>query len=165
MKQRALRLVRNIVLSVIVLAVLVGGAGIAYTWFMGGGPSTPAAAAEGTPVEVSPPQKATRRTPAPDAPASVSIQQLSSPVAPGGTVAITVRSNPTATCKIAVEYSNKQVATDPALIEKATDEYGTTDWQWIIATTAPLGKAKVTVTCSLDEHRSAVVQGDLEIAR
>ena len=165
MKQRVLLLVRNIVLSVVVLAVVVGGAGVAYTWYMGGGPSTPAAAAPVEPVVVTTTQKSPRRTPAPDAPASVSVQQISSPVAPGSVATLTVRSNPTATCKIAVVYSNKQVGVNAALVEKATDEYGIADWQWTVEKTAPLGRAAVTVTCALDEKRSAVVVGDLEIAR
>lgn len=163
MKQRAFRLARNLVLSVVVLAVLVAGAGAAYTWYMGGGPSsaTPVAAVE--PVATAAPQAVKRHLPAADAPASASIQQLSSPVAPGGTATLTARSNRTAVCAIKVQYSDKQMAVDAALVEKSTDEFGMADWQWTLPKTAPKGKATVTVTCSLDEKRSAVVTGDLEI--
>lgn len=163
MKQRAFRLARNIVLSVVVLAVFVAGAGVAYTWYMGGGLSgaTPVATVE--PVATATTQAPKRHLPAADAPASASIQQLSSPVAPGGTASLTVRSNRTAVCVVTVQYSDKQVRTDAALVEKSTDEFGIADWQWTVPKTAPKGKASVTATCSLDAKRSAVVSGDLEI--
>lgn len=162
MKQRILRLVRTVSISAAVLLVLVLGAGAAYTWYVGQDSSN-TAVAQVAPVAVAAPQTTKSRTPAPDAPASVSIQQLTSPASPGGTADVTVRSNPTATCKIAVEYSNKQPETDPALAEKATDDFGMAGWQWTVGKTAPKGKGAVMVTCSLDEKRSAVVKADLEV--
>ena len=163
MKRRILRTIRTIGISAVVLLVLALGAGAAYTWYVGQGGSSVASVASAEPVTTVVPQTTRSRVPAPDAPASVSIQQITSPVNQGGTVDIGVRSNPTATCKIAVEYSNKQSLTDVALREKTADDYGMVAWQWTVAKTAPLGKGTVTVTCSLDEKRSAMVKGDLEI--
>ena len=163
MKRRIVRVVRNIGISIVVLLLLVLGAGVAYTWYMGQETSSAASAPPVQPVVTAAATSTKSRVPAPDAPASASIQQLTSPASPGGTVDLTVRSNPTATCKIAVEYSNKQPGTSPALIEKATDDFGMVDWQWTVDATAPKGKAAVTVTCSLDEKRSAVIRGDLDI--
>lgn len=162
MKRRILRLVRNIGISILVLLILVLGTGVAYTWYMGQDTSSVAPTPEPEPVAVTAPQATKSRVPGPDAKASASIQQLSSPVAPGGTARIYVRSNPTATCKIAVEY-NKVPSADASLVEKTTDEFGMVDWQWTIERTAPHGKWPVTVTCSLDEKRSAVVVGDLVV--
>lgn len=163
MKRRILRLIRTVSISAGVLLVLILGAGAAYTWYVGQNSSGAAPVASVEPVAVAAPQSAKSRVPAPNAPASVSIQQLTSPASPGSVVELSARSNPTATCKIAVEYSNKQPGTDAALIEKTTDDYGMVSWQWTIDKTAPKGKGAVTVTCSLDEKRSAVVKSDLDI--
>lgn len=164
MKRRIVRAVRNIGISIVVLLVLVLGIGVAYTWYIGQNTSTATSAPPIQPMVTSAAISTKGRTPAPDAPASASIQQLSSPVRPGAMADITVRSNPTATCRIAVEYDNKQPSTSPAFIEKATDDFGMVNWQWAVDTTAPKGKATVTVTCALDEKRSAVIKGEFDIA-
>ena len=162
MKRRILQLIRNIGISILVLLVLVLGVGVAYTWYMGQDTSSAAPTPEPEPVAVTAPQTTKSRVPGPDAKASASIQQLTSPIAPGERADIYVRSNPTATCKIAVEY-NKVPSADEGLIEKTTDEFGMVGWRWVVDKTAPAGKWPVTVTCSLDEQRSAVVVGDLVV--
>ena len=159
MKRRAIRLIRNIGISIVALFLLVVGAGVGYTWYMGQDTSTASVVPVEEPVAASAPATK-RQPPGPDAKASASVQQLTSPVTPGTKTTIYVRSNPTAVCKIAVEY-NKVPSVDPALIEKTTDEFGMVDWTWTVDIGAAKGKWPVTVTCSLDEHRSAVVQGDL----
>ena len=159
MKWRIFGLIQNIGISIMVLLILVLGAGVVYTWYMGQDTSSAAPPPEPV-VSAVPPSAAKSRIPGPDAKASASIQQLTSPVAPGDTVDVYVRSNPTATCKIAVEY-NKVPSTDAGLIEKATDEFGMVGWKWTVEKTTPHGKWPVTVTCSLDEQRTAVVVGDL----
>lgn len=160
MKRRILRTIRNIAISVVVLAVLVTGAGAGYIWYTG--QETPAATVAAELPQPVVQQVAKRPLPAADAPASASIQQMTSPVAPGGEVALHVRSNPTAVCDIAVEY-NKVSSSNPAFVSKTADEFGMVDWRWNVPASAPKGKWPVTVTCSLDEKRSAVVQGDLAI--
>lgn len=163
MKQRILRLVRNIGISVGVLLLVALGAGVGYTWYEGQGASSTASATPAQPVAVAAPQPAKLPMPAANAPASVSIQQLTSPVSPGGAIDLIVRSNPTATCKVAVQYANKQPAENPALAAKATDDFGMAEWQWTLDASAPKGTGTVTVTCALDAKRSAMVQGDLDI--
>lgn len=158
MKQRILRTVRNIAISVVVLAVLIAGAGAGYIWYTGQETPTAAVATEVPQTVVQQPAK--RPLPSADAKASASVQQMTSPVAPGAAVALYVRTNPTAVCKIAVEY-NKVPSSDPGFIDKTADEFGMVDWNWTVPASAPKGKWPVTVTCSLDEARSAVVQGDL----
>jgi hypothetical protein len=161
MKRRVIRLIRNIGISIVALLLLVLGAGVGYTWYMGQDTSTVSVVPVEEPVAATTPV-AKRRLPGPDAKASASVQQLTSPVKPGNEVTIQIRSNPTAVCTIAVEY-NKIPSTDAALIEKTTDEFGMVDWTWTVDAGAPKGKWPVKVTCSLDEQRSAVVQGDLVV--
>jgi hypothetical protein len=159
MKRRVIRLIRNIGISIVALLLLVVGAGVGYTWYMGQDTSTASVVPVKEPVAVTVPT-AKRQLPGPDAKASASVQQLTSPVKPGEKATIYVRSNPTAVCTIVVEY-NKMPSDDPSLVEKTTDEFGMVDWTWVVDTDAPKGKWPVTVTCSLDEQRSAVVKGDL----
>lgn len=158
MKRRILRTARNIAISAVVLVVIVVGAGVGYIWYTG--QEAPAATAVTELPQPVVQQAAKRPLPSADAKASASIQQMTSPIAPGGEVALHVRSNPTATCSIAVEY-NKVSSNDAALINKTTNDFGMVDWRWNVPVTAPKGKWPVTVTCSLDEARSAVVIGDL----
>lgn len=158
MKRRILRTVRNIAISIVVLVAVAMGAGVGYIWYTG--QETPAATAATELPQLVVQQAAKRPLPSADAKASASIQQMTSPVAPGGEVALHVRSNPTATCNITVEY-NKVPSNDAALINKTTNDFGMVDWRWNVPVTAPKGKWPVTVTCSLDEARSAVVIGDL----
>ena len=162
MKRRIFGLIRNVGISIIVLLILVLGTGVVYTWYMGQDTSSAATTPPPEPVVSAAPQATRSRTPGPNTKASASIQQLTSPVMPGDTVDITVRSNPTATCKIAIEY-NKVPSTDAGLIEKTTDEFGMVNWQWTVGKATPHGKWPVTVTCALDEQRTAVVVGDLVV--
>jgi hypothetical protein len=158
MKQRILRTVRNILISIVVLAVLIVGAGAGYIWYTG--QQTPTAAVVSQAPQPVVQQAAKRPLPSADAKASASIQQMTSPVSPGGSVALSVRTVQTAVCQIAVEY-NKVPSRDPLFVAKTADEFGMVDWTWTVPASAPKGKWPVTVTCSLDEARSAVVQGEL----
>lgn len=158
MKRRILRTVRNVAISIVVLTVVAAGAGVSYIWYTGQEASAVTAVAELPQPVVQ--QAAKHPLPSTDAKASASIQQMTSPVAPGNEVSLHVRSNPTAVCKVAVEY-NKVPSNDAAFTDKTADEFGMVDWRWSVPATAPKGKWPVTVTCSLDEARSAVVTGDL----
>lgn len=160
MKGRLLRLLRNVAISIVVLLVLIVGAGAGYIWYTGQQAPTATVTAELPQPVVQPAAK--RPLPSADAKASASIQQLSSPVMPGAEAALHVRTNPTATCRIAVEY-NKVPSSDEAFVEKTADEFGMVDWQWTVPKSAPKGKWPVTVTCALDEARSAIVKGDLVV--
>jgi hypothetical protein len=148
--------------SILALLVLFVGAGAAYTWYTGQHSDEAVSAAEATPAEVTPVPKHEPMKPAANAKASASVQSLTSPVAPGSNVSVTIKTTPTATCKIVVEY-NKVASQDSGLGPKTADEYGIVSWTWTVDKTAPLGKWPVTVTCEYNT-KSAVVVGDLEVA-
>lgn len=158
MKRRILRAVRDITISSLVLALVVMGAGVGYIWYTG--QDTPAASVAAELPQPVAQQPVKRPLPSADAKASASIQQMTSPVAPGEEVSLSVRSNATAVCSITVEY-NKVPSSDALLRDKTADEFGMVDWQWSVPIGTPKGEWPVTVTCSLDEARSAVVTADL----
>jgi cytoskeletal protein RodZ len=160
-KKRALRTARNIAISTAVLLVLVVGAGVAYTWYMGQqAPVSTAITAEPEPVSqvtIKPTQ------PAANAPVGASIQMMTSPVAPGSNVSATIKTTPTATCTILVEY-DKVASKDSGLSKKVADDFGVVMWTWTVEETVPVGKWPVTITCALGK-KSGVVIGDLVVSK
>jgi hypothetical protein len=87
---------------------------------------------------------------------------LTSPEAPGDNVSMSVKTVPTSTCTIRVEY-NKIPSTDSGLVAKTADEFGIVSWTWTVGEDVPLGTWPAKVTCVYN-GRSAVVQGDLQVA-
>lgn len=161
MKQRMLKLARNILISVVVLLVLCVGGGVAYTWYEG--QQGPVAAI--TPVASQPvPAEPVMRPPqlSPNAAESAAVQMLTSPVAPGTKASVTVKTNPVSQCTIVVEY-DKKPSTDPNLVTQTADAYGIVSWSWTVPSTAPLGTWPVKITCTANK-KAAFVQGDLEVA-
>lgn len=155
--ERVKRFIRNTAIATAVVFVVLVGAGVAYTWWMGKTPapvvvleeqSTPPPRVEATPV-------------AENSPVSASVQSLTSPVLVGDNVLLTVKTRPDATCTIKVEY-NKIPSNDSGLVARVADDFGIVTWSWTVDQSAPVGKWPVTVTCVLGE-RSAVVVGDLVV--
>ena len=161
-KQRVLRGLRNAGISIAVLTVLAGGAGAGYVWYIGEN-ETPVGTAIAQPVEAAKRQVIKTTTPDPSSKVGASIQMLTTPVAPGENASITVKTLPTASCKIVVEY-NKVPSKDSGLVERVADEFGVIMWAWTVDPNAPFGKWPVTVTCTFNK-RSAVVVGDLVVAK
>lgn len=144
---------RRFVTTTLVLVILAGGAGLAYTWYMGQQKS--AAASQPAPVYkprsvIKPPKIAS------DAPLGVSVQTFTPEVTPGENASVTIRTNPEAECSIAVKYGTTQ-AIDSGLAPKPADEYGVASWSWTVSTGAASGKAPVTVTCKNKKHSAVVV--------
>lgn len=162
MKQRALKYIRNITISFVVLLILLLIAGAAYTWYMGQNSVDPVDTAA-IPVQSELVPVIKHPQPAADAKVGASIQMLTTPVAPGSNASMTVKTNPGAKCLIAAIY-NKVRSTDSGLVSKIADEYGIVDWTWTVESSVPLGKWPVTVTCS-NEKNSGVVTGDLVVAK
>lgn len=150
------------VLSVIVLLVLFVGGGIAYVWYTG--QSADVTAAVNTAPDVAKTQAVLTPTkPAANARASAAVEALNSPVAPGDNTTISVKTVPTSTCTIKVEYNNVP-STDSGLVTKTADEFGTVSWTWTVGADVPSGTWPVWVTCNYN-GRTAVVRGDLVVAR
>ena len=161
-KARLPRPVRNALISVGVLLVVFVGGGIGYTYYMGLQPAVDSAAFA-TPV-IATLEPVIKPTPqAANSKASASVQSLTSPVTLGSNTAMTVRTNPAATCTITVIYNNV-ASTDSGLGPKVADEYGMVSWSWTVDTTTPIGTWPVKVTCALN-GRSAVVQADLQVVK
>jgi hypothetical protein len=147
-----------------VLAVLLVGGGVAYTYFLGPDSSQNQAAAPPMPAptirsEIKPTQQAA------NAPASASVSTITSPVAPGANSSVTVKANPLAKCTIVVD-SGGVAAKDSGLAPKAADEFGIVSWAWTVSSSAPLGKWPVKVTCAKSDKpdKTAFVQADLVVA-
>jgi hypothetical protein len=149
-----LRVPKSIVrtlMSVVVLLVLMVGAGVGYVWYMGQHP--PHVQADETSVA----------KPSPNAKESAAVQSLTSPVAPGDNASVAVRTLPDSACTITVVY-DKTASKDSGLGQKTADEYGLVSWTWTVEAAVPLGKWPVTVTCAYN-NKTAVVQGDLVVAK
>lgn len=161
MKQRMLKLARNITISVVVLLVLCVGGGIAYTWYEGQqGPVVAVTSAASQPVPAEPVMKAPQVSP--NAAEGAAVQMLTSPVAPGAAASMTVKTNPASQCTITVVY-DKTPSKDPNLTTQTADDYGMVSWTWTVPSTAPIGTWPVKVTCTANK-KAAFVQGDLEVA-
>lgn len=162
-KIRLPKSVRHTLVGVLALLILVGGAGIGYTYYMDKHTSatntTTSNSADEQPAAAIKPAK-----PAPNAPESTAIQLLTSPAARGSTVAMSVKTQPTSKCTILVTYYNNvpAPATTSGLAPQIADDFGTVSWNWIISKTAPIGKGSVKVTCTYNKKVSNVI-GDLQV--
>lgn len=154
--------VLNAAISAVVLLVLLVGGGVLYVWYTGQD-APDVAKASATPLSATSDAAPKPTKPAANAKASASVQMLTSPVVPGENVSMYVKTLPTSTCTIKVVY-NDIPSTDSGLTTKTADEYGIVSWTWTVDVSAPLGTWPATVTCTYN-GRSAVVQGDLKVAR
>lgn len=159
---RAIKFIRNLMISIVILLVLFVGGGAAYTWYTDRH-SYANTSAIATPVEATVAPTVKRVQPAPNAKESAAIEMITSPVAPGSNASITVETNPTSHCSIAVVY-NQVASADSGLTTKAADESGVVSWTWTVDKTAPNGIWPVKVTCTHNKQ-SAFVQGDLVVAK
>ena len=151
--------VRNILISVLILIVLLIGAGAAYTWYMDSKttihPISTPAHSDDIPAFAKP------VAPAANARVGVAVEVITSPVAPGSNASITVRSLAGAKCTITVSYKNV-ASTDSGLVPKVADEYGTASWTWTVGKTVPAGTWPVGVTCARN-GMTGYVRGDLQV--
>lgn len=156
---QALRTLRNILLSVIVLGLLFTGAGVAYVKF-GDRHQQPAPPAPDYQA-AEPAIFAKPRKPSADAVVSASLQSLISPVSPGKNTSMSVHTLPDARCEISVKYKDI-TSHDSGLIPRQADAYGNVTWTWTVDAAAPAGTWPAKVTCTHNK-RSAVVIGDLQV--
>jgi hypothetical protein len=151
----------KITATAVILLVLTAGVGVGYVWYMGQN-EDPAAFQE--PAKATGGARITERPKLPaDAAIGASVQDITSPVVPGSNASVTVKTNPEATCSIAVTY-NGTPAVDSGLVEKKADEYGIVSWAWTLPANAPLGNWPVEATCK-NAKNTAVVRNDLRVVR
>lgn len=152
--------IRRTITGTLVLALLIGAGGIAYTWYMG--KNKTAAFTAGTPV----PSRRVEMKPLrqdPKANVGVSVQMLSTPVQPGQNASISIRTNQLAVCTIVVKYG-EVASTDSGLSKKTADDYGTLSWSWTVPVSTPEGKGSVKVDCA-NKAKSGSVTADLIVKR
>lgn len=158
----AARRVRNVTLSAFLILLILVGAGLAYTWYVG----------KNTKLEVDEVVEPSKQTiepfakpkkMAPDAVVGVSVQMITSPIKPGMNAMATIKTNPEAKCKISVLYNNV-ASTDSGLSEKKADEYGVVNWTWSVPEATPLGSWPVKVVCA-NEKKSGEVSTSLVLVK
>lgn len=161
-KKRVPRALRSVVVSMLVLLILFGAGGFAYTYYVDKQNSNSAnvgTVADSQPAEAIKPSK-----PSPNSPEAASIEVLESPISRGQTDMVSVKTQSTSNCTIAVTYFGGLALHDPGLMPKTADDFGTVNWNWNISPTAPLGKGMVKVVCDFGK-KSAMVEGDLVITK
>lgn len=154
--------VRNGAIGTAIVLLLLVGAGVGYTWYMG--MQQPVEAAQEEEVASARPVAVTPSKPAPDAPVGVSSQMLTSPVEPGENASLTVKTNAGANCEITVTYGEldeeDKRSTDSGLTKKTANPYGVVSWSWTVEADRPLGTWPVEVTCA-NEEKSGYLRVDL----
>jgi hypothetical protein len=159
----AIKALRNIALSVLVIVmIMVAAAGI-YVWASGkdsdkkinDNSAKPATTVGQSPIKPRP-------KPSPTAKVGASVQMIESPVAPGKNTSLTIKTNAGAKCTISVVYGSMK-STDSGLSQKIADDFGLVTWTWTVESSAPLGTWPVKVTCA-NKANSAAVQADLVVA-
>lgn len=148
---------RRIVTLAIVLALLAGGAGLIYTWYIG---QTKKVSIQNPPPRKS---KVVFKPPAISqmAKVGVSVQSVTTPVTPGSNASIIIRTNPAATCTIRIENAGTKLQ-DSGLSKKTADEFGMISWAWTFKQTDPTGKWPIDVECKNKKH-SAVVESEVVV--
>ena len=163
-RRDVLKKIRNGAIGTLIVLLLLVGAGVGYTWYMG--MQQPVEAAEEEVVETQRPTQITPTQPAPDAPVGVSSQMLTSPVKPGENASLTVKTNAGATCEITVTYGKKEEtekrSQDSGLSKKTANPYGIVAWSWTVEADRPLGSWPVEVTCA-NEVNSGYLKLDLVV--
>jgi hypothetical protein len=157
-----LKAIRNIALSIIVLAVIFVGVGVGYVLITGR--TSTEAKTEPVPPSAEPGAAIPKpNKPAPNAPESAGIESLDTPVKIGQNTSMSVKTLPNSVCTISFTYSNI-VSKDSGLVQKNADDYGNVTWSWTISGDVPVGKWPAKATCSYNK-KSAIVIGDVEVTR
>lgn len=158
-RARILKTGRNIGITVAVMLLLFGIAGVLYVLLAGG---EHASKKNAVPVaSTSEPFTAKPTPPAANAQEGVAIGSLTSPAPKGSNVALTARTNAGSNCTISAVYAGKP-SYDSGLAPKKADDFGTVTWTWTIDSSVPVGKWPVTVTCTYN-GRTGVMVGSLEV--
>lgn len=160
-KGGAARRARNIGLSAFLMLLILVGAGLAYTWYVGRNTKLVVEDVVPNKKTVEPHERPKRL--APDAAVGVSVQMITSPITPGMNAMVTIKTNPLATCKISVIYNNVP-STDSGLAEKKADDYGVATWTWTVPKETPLGAWPVKVDCA-NEKKSGTVTTNLTLVK
>lgn len=157
-KKRRRKTARIATVVTAILFLLLLGAGIFYTWYMGR--NKPAEVKElSTQKLVNPLPKTSK--PNENTPIGIGLQTFTSPVVRGKNSSIGIRTTPTAACSIHLEYDGL-ASKDTGLIPKVADEFGSVSWTWTVEASRPVGKWPVEIVCAYN-GRSAYYRADLVV--
>lgn len=159
------RRVRNISIGTTVVLVLLVGAGVAYTWYMGLQSNETE-----TVAVIEPNERPAGPTPSkadPEGVVGIAKQALTSPVPPGENASFTIKTNPEADCDITVTYGElgdeEKESTDSGLVAKTANNFGVIEWTWTIESNREVGEYPIAVTCK-NEAKSAYYQDVIKVA-
>lgn len=159
MKQRIVRLLRNVAISASVMLIMAVVIGVGYVWYSG--QQTPALSQTETAPVKAPLVPPTHVKPAANAPESIAIQSLTSPVLAGTNASLAIKTNPGSQCISKVTYGS-ETSHDSGLGPKTADDYGVVTWVWTVEATVPKGTWPIGVTCSSGK-KSAAAQASLQV--
>lgn len=153
-KSRALRSIRNVAISTLVIAMLLVGAAVGYTWYMSRDVKNKQEAKVEEPLKKTSKEDVRHLSIDPNAVVGVSVQMATSVVAPGENASVTVRTNPQARCTISISYDQTK-AVDSGLAPKVADDYGMVTWSWTVDPNATIGTWPAKILCSNDSKSGA----------
>jgi hypothetical protein len=161
-KFRIPKVVRRTLITALILLLLAGIGGVAFTYFGGDSNNKQQTASKNVPA---PPKPLEFKPPAPDPKAAVgaAVESLESPVVVGSNTGINVKTTAGASCAISVKYKDNE-SKDSGLITKNADIYGLVSWTWTVPAGTPLGTWPVKVTCTYNK-KSGVVIGNLQVTK
>jgi len=162
--RRVWRSVRAVVLTIVLLAFLIGGAYIVLLWL-----NKPQAVTLEMPVAKNDqnPSFIESRKPPKDVAIGSSIQALSTPVTPGSNASLTLRTTESALCAIKVvmldlELRETARVADGGLSDKKADDFGVVTWTWTMPASAKLGKWQADINCMRDSKSTRSI-GEIEV--
>lgn len=161
-RRRRRRTAQRTFVFILVLIVLFGGAGFAYTWYAGQQTVEPA-------IDVSklPSTKPERKVnlPTKDSQVGVAVQSFSSPIKPGENASISIKTLRGAACSITFTYNeDNERSKDTGLIPKVADEYGFAEWTWTVSQSVNDGTWPVEITCA-NGNKSSYSRSDMVVKR
>ncbi len=161
-RRRRRRLVKNTAVFLLILVMVFGAAGFAYTWYAGQQEVDPA-----LDVSTLPKQQPQHKTtpPTKNSQVGVSVQTFNSPLTPGQNASLGIKTLRGAACSITFTYNkDNERSDDTGLIPKIADEYGLVEWTWKISPAVTDGTWPVEVVCA-NGNKHSYSRSDLVIKR
>lgn len=159
-RRRRRRTAQRTFVFILVLMVLFGGAGFAYTWYAG--QQTVEPAVDVTKLPSTKPERNVN-LPTKNSQVGVAVQSFTTPVKRGENASITIKTLRGAACSITFTYNEtEERSKDTGLIPKIADEYGFVEWTWTVSPSVSEGTWPVEIVCAY-ENRSSYSRSDLEV--
>jgi hypothetical protein len=155
------KIIRNVVVSAILLTVLFFGIGIAYILVQNPSKSPQKVT---TNVTTNIPGPLTPTPPGLNAREGVAIEGMPPSIKVGESASVNAQTNAGSTCKIIVDAHVVISDRSVSLQDKIADAYGSVAWTWGVGSTTLPGNYSLTITC-LYHNRAGIVQGNFEVQK